>query len=261
MPDQDTDSLAHQWYLYGKGQFDNGEYAGALDSFDEALRAPGTGDAQLPGLSFMKAVCLLRLHRVEEADALAAQAGSEYADQYAQQKQLASADSLGHRWYEYANAQIGEGNYQGAYDACLEALQAPGTLDEHKPGIHYLQAVALVWLHRVDEADAAAAQAGSEYASAYEDHKQRASADSPGHRMYEWAKQQYDTGNWQAAFDGFAETLQSPGTLPVHQAGIYLLQALCKLHLGDVAEADALADQSGPENRAEYDRKRAEIEL
>ena len=27
------------------------------------------------------------------------------------------------------------------------------------------------------------------------------------------------------------------------------------------AEADALADQSGSENRAEYDRKRAEIEL
>lgn len=268
MADTETsDSLGHQWYLYGKGQYDEGNFAGAYESLEEALRAPGTEDEHKPGIWYLQAVCLLNLHRVDEADALAERAGAEHASGYAEHKQRAAGDSLGHRWYEHAMAKYQEGSYQEAFDSIVEALQAPGTGAEQRPGLLHMQAVCLLALGRRDEADALSAEAGHEYREEYErklqDFGYNAAelGQSMGHQWYMHARAAYDGGDYQTAYDSLGEALQAPGTEDEHKPGIFVLQAICLLHLDRVDEGDAIAVVLGGDELAQYEAKKAELGL
>jgi Tfp pilus assembly protein PilF len=63
-----VNTVAHQWYVYGKSQYDNHDYDGALASFDQCLASPDCTEDVKSGINLMRAMCFLRSGRVDQAD-------------------------------------------------------------------------------------------------------------------------------------------------------------------------------------------------
>jgi tetratricopeptide (TPR) repeat protein len=63
-----TNTVAHQWYVYGKSQYDNHEYQAALASFDECLASPDCTEDVKSGVNLLRALCFLRSGQIDQAD-------------------------------------------------------------------------------------------------------------------------------------------------------------------------------------------------
>ena len=170
--DDRTDTDSYRWYLFGKAQYDSGDYQGAMTSFDSAIEAPDAPEDVKPGIEFMRALCLLQLGVPDQADAVAAGLSSDYKAEYeAKKAELGYGINQSHRWYLHGKEQYDAGSYQEAYQSFDEALASPDVTEDNKPGLYFIQALCLLHLGAVDQADALADLAGPDNRADYEARK------------------------------------------------------------------------------------------
>jgi len=264
----EEDSEAHKHFLDGKAKYDSGDYNGALGDFEQTLNAPDMRDDLRPDIWLFRAFCWLHLGEWALADDAAAQAGDANQAAYMQKRAdlgggiqpSGQSDSVAHQWYLHGMSQYHAGDYSGAASSFDASVNSPDITDDAKSGVNLVHAICLLYLGAYDRADELAADLSSDDRASYDTKKTQIEREnSMSHQWYLYGKSQYDSADYEGALRSFDEALAQPDMPTDARPGVYMIRAICLLHLGRSYEADEAAQYISAEDRSTYEAKRREL--